>query len=44
MSGYLKKQMETMKAEGNAGQDDELKKAMEDHDKLVSAQLLLLSF
>lgn len=24
-----------MKSEGNSGQDDELKKAMEDHDKLV---------
>jgi len=35
VSGYLKKQMETMKSEGNSGQDDELKKAMEDHDKLV---------
>jgi len=27
--------METMKTEGTEGQDDELKKAMEDHDKLV---------
>jgi FK506-binding protein 14 len=32
VSGYLKKQMESMKSDP---QDDELKKAMEDHDKLV---------
>lgn len=35
VSVYLKKQMESMKTEGTEGQDDELKKAMEDHDKLV---------
>lgn len=35
MSVYLKKQMESMKQEGNTDGDDELKKAMEDHDKLV---------
>jgi len=35
VSSYLKKQMESMKTEGGEGQDDELNKAMEDHDKLV---------
>jgi len=35
VSGYLKKQMESMKQEGSTDQDDELKKAMDDHDKLV---------
>jgi len=32
VSSYLKKQMDSMKTDG---QDEELKKAMEDHDKLV---------
>ncbi|CAL8135475.1 unnamed protein product [Orchesella dallaii] len=35
VSEYLKKQMETMKAEGNNEENDEVRKAMEDHDKLV---------
>jgi len=34
VSGYLKKQMDTMKSEGG-DENDEVKKAMEDHDKLV---------
>jgi len=35
VSEYLKKQMETMKSEGNNEENDEVRKAMEDHDKLV---------
>jgi len=35
VSGYLKKQMESMKSEGAGDENDEVKKAMEDHDKLV---------
>jgi len=34
VSGYLKKQMDSMKAEGG-DENDEVRKAMEDHDKLV---------
>lgn len=35
MSGYLKKQMESIKNEGTGDENDEVRKAMEDHDKLV---------
>jgi len=35
VSVYLKKQMENIKAEGSDTENDEVRKAMEDHDKLV---------
>ncbi|CAG7818683.1 unnamed protein product [Allacma fusca] len=35
VSDYLKKQMETMKTEGNNEENEEVRKALEDHDKLV---------
>jgi len=35
VSDYLKKQMETMKSEAENEENDEVRKAMEDHDKLV---------
>jgi len=35
VSEYLKKQMESMKTEGNTEENEEVRKALEDHDKLV---------
>jgi len=35
VSDYLKKQMETMKTEGATEENEEVRKALEDHDKLV---------
>jgi FK506-binding protein 14 len=35
VSEYLKKQMESMKTEGANEENDEVRKALEDHDKLV---------
>jgi len=35
VSEYLKKQMESMKSEAENEENDEVRKAMEDHDKLV---------
>jgi len=35
VSVYLKKQMENIKSEGTGEENEEVRKAMEDHDKLV---------